>query len=36
MSEFVVITPGTEVDLCEEMNHTSTVPDRPSIARQRA
>lgn len=25
MSEFVVITPGTEVDLCEEMNHTSTV-----------
>lgn len=25
MSEFVVITPGTEIDLCEEMNHTSTV-----------
>ena len=25
MSEFVVITPGAEVDLCEEMNHTSTV-----------
>lgn len=25
MSEFVVITPGAEVDMCEEMNHTSTI-----------